>query len=265
MHAHHQETIQRVTDYFQAQPQVLAVILGGSIAHGFAQPNSDVDVLIVVSDEEHQQRLVNNNIQFVSTDLATYAEGYIDGKYISPTFLAQVEQRGSEPARFAFADGHVLFSKLDDLPGQLRRIARYPVEHKVERIKRFYAQLEAWYWYAGEGHRKRSHYLAAIGSSKLLLFGGRMLLAHNELLYPYHKWFLAVLERAPHKPEGIVEAIQALGQAPTPENITAFYNLIKDFRVWEADWKPGETLWANHFMRDSELNWLEGPTPIEDL
>ena len=265
MHAHHQATLQRVTDYFQAQPHVLALILGGSIAHGFAQENSDVDVMIVVSDEEHRQRLANNNIQFVSTELATYPDGYIDGKYISPAFLAQVEQRGSEPARFAFADGQVLFSTLDDLPGQLRRIARYPVEDKVERITRFHAQFEAWYWYAGEGHRKHSHYLAALGSSKLMLFGGRMLLAHNELLYPYHKWFLAVLARAPHKPEGMIETMQALGRQPTPENLDAFYTQLKNFRAWEADWKPGETLWANHFMRDSELNWLEGPTPIEDL
>lgn len=265
MYPHHQETIECVTEHFRAQPQVLALLLGGSIAHGFAQAASDVDVMIVVSDDEHRQRLTDNAIQYVNTELATYPEGYIDGKYVSPAFLAQIEQRGSEPTRFAFADSRILFSRLDDLADRLQRITCYPVEDKVARIKRFHAQLEAWYWYAGEGVRKHNDYLATTGSSKLLLFGGRMLLAHNELLYPYHKWFMAVLARAPHKPEGLVDVMQALSRQATPENAEAFYTLLKGFRVWEADWAPGETTWANLFMRDSELNWMDGPTPIEDL
>jgi len=76
---------------------------------------------------------------------------------------------------------------------------------------------------------------------------------------------MAVLARAPHKPEGIVDVMQTLSRQATLENAAAFYTLLKDFRVWEADWEPGETLWANQFMRDSKLNWLEGPTPIDDV
>ena len=38
MHPHHSQSIQNVTNYFQRDPEVLAVLLAGSIAHGFENP-----------------------------------------------------------------------------------------------------------------------------------------------------------------------------------------------------------------------------------
>jgi len=35
MHPHHSQTIQNVKEYFERDPQVLALLLSGSIAHGF--------------------------------------------------------------------------------------------------------------------------------------------------------------------------------------------------------------------------------------
>jgi len=258
---HHEATIQRTIDHFQAQPEVLALLLGGSIAHGWAQPTSDVDILIIVSDEEHQRRSAKNDARFYSPELATYPDGYVDGKYISPMFLTQVEERGSEPARFAFADAQVLFSHLADLAERLPRIARYPVEDKDNRIKRFQAQFQAWYWFASEAEQKQNRYLLNLAVNKLQLFGGRMVLAHNELLYPFHKWFPAMLERAPDKPEKLLEVMRTLSEAPTHANATVFYNLINDFRTWETD----DLFWADRFLHDSELTWMEGTTPIDDV
>jgi len=67
MHPHHEAAIERVVAQLRADPEVKALLLAGSIAHGFQSADSDVDLLIVVSDAE----------------------------------------RGSEPARFAFEDAHV--------------------------------------------------------------------------------------------------------------------------------------------------------------
>jgi predicted nucleotidyltransferase len=264
--AHHQETIQRTTDYFQAQPQVRALILGGSIAHGFAKETSDVDINIVVSDEEYRLRYANesdasNNLQFVTTELSTYEGGYIDGKYISEGFLSQVEQSGSEPARFAFADAKILFSRMDNLEAQLQRITRYPVEQKVERIKQFYAQFEAWHWFISEANKKQNAYLLTTAIQKQILFGGRLLLAHNEMLYPFHKWFLAVLEGAKNKPDNIVELMQSLSQSANYEQANAFYELVKGFREWEHD----PFSWGNRFMKETELAWLNRSPAVEDI
>ena len=87
MHAQHIQSIQNVTEYFQRDQEVLGLLLGGSIAHGFESPTSDVDIMILVSDIDHKKRLEENRVHFFSLDLCTYEGGYADGKYINPAFV----------------------------------------------------------------------------------------------------------------------------------------------------------------------------------
>jgi hypothetical protein len=261
MYTHHTQSIQNVTEYFQRDPEVLTLLLGGSIAHGFETPTSDIDLMIFVSDEVYKKRFAENRIHFFNTELVTYEGGYVDGKYSTQTFVRQVIEKGSEPARFAFAGSRVLFSKIDGFEEEVRQAAEYPVADKAERIKRFYAQFEAWHWYCGEALRLKNQYLLVTSVSKFILFSGRLVLAHNELLYPYHKWFLKVLDGAKEKPAGLLESIHHLNASPTTENIEALYETVKGFRPWIA----GNFNWPTQFMLDSELNWLDGKTPVDDL
>ena len=177
---------------------------------------------------------------YSSSELCVAPTAYVDGKYLTAAMLRAVAEKGSEPARFAF---------------------RYPLEAKAERMMRFAAQLEAWNWYASEALKHENPYLLGVSVDKLVLFGGRLILAHNELLYPYHKWFLRVLEVAPDQPAGLMPAIRALYVDPSVEAIGRFYELVKGFR----DWDSSGVFWPVQFMADSELNWLNGPAPVDDL
>ena len=261
MYQHHSESIDRVRAYFQDIPAVQGLLLGGSIAHGFETPSSDIDIMIVVSDEEHQQRMQAGTIQFFSCELCTYPEGYVDGKYASTGFMRQVAASGSEPARFAYADAQVLFARSDGVEALARQIARYPIEHKAARMRSFFAQFEGWNWYVSEALRLKNAYLLGVSISKLILFGGRLILAHNEMLYPYHKWFLRVLEGAPDKPVDLLPRIHALTQEPTEANTRAFFDCVRDFRVWETSAHG----WPSQFMLDSELTWMDDKTAVDDL
>ncbi len=261
MEDHHRRSIENVTRFLAPDAEVLALILGGSLAHGFAGPDSDIDVLLIVADEAYQERLQNNRITFYNQELCTYPAGYVDGKYYSQSLLKAVQAQGSEPARYAFQDAQILFSRLEGLAETLQQITRYPAEQKAARMRRFYAQFEAWYWYAGEGLKRRNQYLLNLAVSKLILFGGRLLLAHNEQLYPYHKWFLRVLAQAPDKPAEVMEQIEQLARDPSRDTIDLFYNTLKNFHAWEMS--PAG--WGGQFMLDSEWNWLAGQTPVDDL
>lgn len=261
MQPHHIETLQRASDHFAQDPAVIALLLGGSLAHGFDSATSDVDVMMVVSDEEHRRRLRDGATCFFSRELCTYADGYVDGKYISKGFIEQVRDRGSEPARFAFQDARILFCRDATLPALLAETARYPIEQKDERLWRFQAQFEAWYWYSGEALKRGNLPLLRTAIAKLTLFGGRIVLAHNELLYPYHKWFLRVLEGAPEKPPALLSLIERLAAEPDRETIDAFGDCIRGFRTWRIS----HATWPAQFMADSELNWLEQPPPVDDL
>lgn len=261
MFPHHKTAVKRVTDAFQGEPGVFGLLLGGSIAHGFAAESSDVDIMIVVSDDEYRERTASGELHYYRDDLCDYPGGYVDGKYVSRSFLGEVERHGSEPARFAFADARVLLSRMDGLSEQVARIARYPAALKADRICSFHAQLLGWMWYAGEAAKRNDAYLMGTAAMKVLLFGGRMILAHNETLYPFHKWFFTALERVPDKPEGLLAAMRRLSREQTLENAAAFRDLVLGFWEWETDGKP----WPNRFMADSELTWIRDAAAIDDV
>jgi predicted nucleotidyltransferase len=261
MHPHHRQSIRNVKEYFQRDPEVLTLLLSGSIAHRFQSPTSDIDLMIFVAEEDYQKRLQTGQLHFFNTDLCTYEGGYVDGKYLSINFVKQVLAMGSEPARFAFEGSQVLFSRIEGFQEDICKIAEYPVSEKAERIKRFYAQFEAWHWYCGEALAKTNQYLLGTAVSKLILFGGRLILAHNEMLYPYHKWFLKVLEGAKDKPVDLMACIEALTESPTAETIEAFYEKVKTFQPWSDH--PYH--WPVQFLFDSELNWMDGKTPVDAL
>jgi hypothetical protein len=43
--------------------------------------------------------------------------------------------------------------------------------------------------------------------------------------------------------------------------VEALYQKVKTFQPWIE----GEFSWPTQFMFDSELNWLDGKTPVDDL
>jgi Nucleotidyltransferase domain len=258
---HHERAIAAVTEQLRADPTVKALLLGGSLAHGFDRPESDVDLAIVVDEADYQSRLRDGRLQFATGEGCDWPGGYAEGKYVSRGFLEEVARVGSDSARFAFQDARVLFSRIDGLDALLREVTRFPVEQKAERIRRFGAQFEAWHWYGHEGLKLGDRYLIGLAVARTVLFGGRMILAHNEQLFPYHKWFLRVLERTKDRPPDLMERIAALHAEPSQATLLGFWAAIRNFRTWEGADQP----WPVQFMRDSELNWLDGRTPVDDL
>jgi hypothetical protein len=261
MYKHHEETIANITEKLKRQESVLAVILSGSIAHHFESETSDVDIMIVIPDEEYSERTASGETTYYEKESCTYEEGYIDGKYIGIDFMKQVSLKGSEPARFAFDGAQITYSKIKDLDKLLQQIAMYPVERKKENIGRFYAQLEAWKWFCEEGIKYNNPYLLTQAVSNFVLFSGRLILAHNEVLYPFHKWFIQVLRKVENKPENLMKNIDTLLRTPNKNNVENLYQSINNFREWEIS----ELRWPNIFMKDSELNWIGGNTPIGDI
>ena len=55
--------------------------------------------------------------------------------------------------------------------------------------------------------------------------------------------------------------IQTLTESPNAENIAAFYEMVKTFQPWSDD----RDHWPVKFLLDSELNWMDGRTPVDDL
>ncbi|KAK0616434.1 hypothetical protein B0T14DRAFT_497680 [Immersiella caudata] len=271
MYPHHADTIRNVTAHFEADPTVLALLLGGSIAHGFEKASSDVDVLILLSDADHAAQAKAGRLTYHNAELATYPGGFIDGKFTSICFINDVIERGSEPARYGFKDARILFNRISGLPDEeldalLRRATTYPVANKKQRLKQFRAQFAAWRWFSAEARAKGNRFLLNLAVAKLTMFGIRLILADNEMLYPFHKWAIRELERAVDKPEGVVHAIEKMNEEPSEENVQAFFEMIKGYKEWEEGMPvDGWQRWGSQFMTDVELTWLNGGMAVDDL
>jgi predicted nucleotidyltransferase len=259
--AHHQATIDRATATLRTRDDVRAVLVGGSIAHSFATASSDVDLLIVVDDDEWDRRLARGDTTELDHESPTYEGGYVDMKYTSGGFIRDVATRGSEVARFAFDGAIVAWSRIDGLEEELRAAARYPREEQSRRIRAFHAQLEYWRWMFSEGDRLGNAYVKTLAAPHVVLFAGRLILAHNAVLYPGYKWLVRVLRDVEERPAGMIGAIDAVVVAPDKRNVEALFDLVTSWR----DWGVAGQHWGTKFMLDTELAWMAGRPGIADL
>lgn len=261
MYTHHQKTIDRLVERFSPDPRFPALLIAGSIAHGWETESSDVDFLLIATQEEYEQRLVNHNLGYFATDLCDYPGGYVDGKIINLGFIEEVASCGSEPARFAFQGAYPAYSRLNVLEELLQRACAYPEQGRVSRIQSFHAQLMAWRWFMDEAEKKEDPYLKARAASELALFGARMILAHNHSLYPFHKWLRKALQQVPQCPTDLLELLDACVLQPSPATAESFYRCVLDFREWET----APESWPARFLLDTEWAWRRDASPIGDV
>lgn len=262
IYPHQQKAIDYIVGKLNADPQIDALLVSGSIAHGLNTENSDVDINIVISNDLFEQKNLKNELTYWEDMSKFYKGGYIDGKYITLDYLKLVAEKGNEPSKFALHDVILKFDRTNKAKELLEKISTFPIENIQERKIKFVAQLQAWKWYCDEALNKKDKYLLDISVSKLILFGGRLILLHNNMFFPYHKWFIKMLEIAPNKPNNLMMLIDKLLNNKTSENINEFFNAIINF----YDWSDGkEYIWSNHFLNDVEHNWIYNNEFIENL
>jgi predicted nucleotidyltransferase len=260
MRDHHRQAIDRLVDELETDPRFLAVLLAGSIARGTEMEDSDVDLILIASADEHSRRLPEGDFSYLNTEACDYPGGYAEAKVVPLSYVEEVAERGSEPARAAFVGARILCARIPELEVLLQKTTTYPESQRIPNIRSFCAQMMIWFWYLGEAERRADRYLLLRSVSEFALFAGRMILAHNRILYPYHKWFMHELEQAAEKPEGLVEKLERLLAEPSRDNATAVLGAVMNFREWE---QPAVGF-SGQFMQDSEWAWRRGDPPVAD-
>jgi len=262
IYEHQQKAIDYITEKFHADNQIDALLISGSISHGFNDENSDVDINIIVSDEIYGQKLKEQALTYWEPAENFYKGGYFDGKFFNLKYFASVAEKGNEPTRFALHDSKIAFDKTGKAADYIKKIGEYKTDRIQENTIRFLSQLEAWKWYCGESVKRNNQYLLDLSVSKLILFAGRLILLDNRLFFPYHKWFLRVLETAKNKPPEFMPMIRNLLKDKSPENVNLFYDTVKNFK----DWTNGEQYnWGSHFVYDTETVWMRQDDFIENI
>ncbi len=247
--AHHQQAVDRALTHFSAKLGVLAVILAGSLARGTQTETSDLDLIIILDDDAYT-RGEDGKVWEGAEHICDYPGGYVDLKCHPRQFLAAAAAQGSEPTRNAFLGTRCLVNSDPEIPRMLERIPVYPVELKQEKILSFYGALQlsrGFFW--GEAQKRNDPYLSMRTMTDVVLFGCRLILAHNEMLFPSHKRMLEAVDACAETPKDFRALIDALLATPNNETIHACSEAVLNFR----DWGTGD--WYMRYIDDFELWW----------
>jgi len=154
----------------------------------------------------------------------------------------------------------ISLEKDPEIPDIIKQITTYPEHQRTNKIESFHCQMRVMMGFIAEAQKRDNTYYLIHSISELVLFGGRLILAHNRILFPYHKWFLHELENAPEKPDNMLELTEKLLKEPSLDNAVKFAECIFTFNDWPL---PPEGEYVR-FTEDSEWNWLDLKTPIQD-
>ena len=254
----HERAIEQLRARYERDPNVLGLIVIGSVARGDAGARSDVDCVLVVTTEEWRRLEARSALSFRADDVMP--GGHVGGGIVELVFLLDAADRGPEPTRYAFSSARIVFTRDERIAEVLTRIPVYQERERAEKMKSFVSQLPVHLSYLELGEYSGNAWLLAETAVELVLFGGRLILAHNRILFPNRKQFIRALAAAAEKPDGIVDLAQDLMRAPSIARAKLFYDAVMGFRDWPV---PTEGHWAR-FQIDRETNWRRGPTALAD-
>jgi len=261
MYKHHQVSIENLLFYFQDDKNILAVILAGSIAKGLERADSDIDAIVVTTDERYMELSKSNKLSECIYGHCTYEGGYFDIKYCTKGYLAAVAQQGSEPSRNAFIAAKCLYCDDDEIAEIVPQIGVFQTSEKPEKMLSFYSAFSlnhGYFWSVSENNT----YLRVRTAADIVLFGYRLLLQNNEILFPCHKGLSQTVMSMENKPDRIVEKERRLLTQLSNDAKNDFVDSILNF----IDYVPPQDypVILTRFIDDNELWWYKGRPVITE-
>ena len=207
--------------------------------------------MVVVTPEEMARRSSVHEVEVVRELGHLYEGGYFDAKVVDLAFLHDVAESGSEPARWAFSGVRVVHGGTPEIADLVARIPMFPEASRDENIFDFLAQVMLLRWFVGEAEKRDDPYLLSYATSRLGLYAGRVFLAWNRMLYPFHKWFLTEVTRAPDRPAELPAMIRAAVSQPGRDTAEPLAEAVLGFRDWGLDHPRA----VARFLRNTEWQW----------
>ncbi|OPZ14688.1 MAG: hypothetical protein BWZ10_01864 [candidate division BRC1 bacterium ADurb.BinA364] len=91
-------------------------------------------------------------------------------------------------------------------------------------------------------------------ASEIILFGSRLLLAHNHELFPCQTGLLQAVRRIRRKPRGYWSALIEFAEHPCPESKEAFCRKIDGYTDWTGGRRESSRV-LTRFVEDNEWWW----------
>ena len=205
MYQHHIDSIEKLKEYFSGSDYVIAIVLDGSIVKGNERVDSDIDAIIVVTDEKYTELAKENRLAETVTGYCTYEAGYFDLKYKTKDILRRAASHASEPTRNAYRKAQVVYSTDPEIEGLVRQIEAYPVHEKADKIACFLSNLQLNRGYFMHVTSADNAYMRAHLAQEIVYSVYRLILIENEMLFPCNRRLEETVRECRKRPENIIE------------------------------------------------------------
>jgi hypothetical protein len=261
---HHQDTLDLYVRRHAGEEGLLAIVLAGSVAKGAARPDSDVDLLICLTDEGYAQMEREGRTTECVTEERFYKGGYYDIKYCTKEYLKACADHGSEPARNAYQSARVVYARDAEIEDLVRRIPVFQKGEQAEKLFSFYSTLElshAYYWTCCVSGQDNP-YLRVRTAADLVLCGLRLFLQEREVLFPCQRRLVETVRQQPggapladtadrflralgdEEEAALMRAVQAaVRYRPTQSREEIGARHIDDVELWWYKNRPNLTEW----------------------
>ena len=257
MYQHHKESLENLKNYFLEKEDVIALIFGGSVAKGCERPDSDLDAMVVITNEAYALRIQNNTTAETINGYCTYEDGYFDVKYMTKAFLEDAACKGSEPARNAFVKAQVLFTKDADIPRIVSEIPVFQKQEKEEKMLSFYSDFWLNYYYflkscPIDGYMK----LHAVNEVIYSIY--RITLQEHEILFPSNRRLEEFVENISDQTAALVRLGRRSAKSQEMEDIDQFVEYFYKITSYQKPTNVGNIL--SQYTKDFE-QWWRNPRP----
>lgn len=258
MYQHHKESLEIMKQYFQEKEECIALIFGGSVAKGMERPDSDLDGMVVISQENYEKRMEQRMLSETITGKCTYEGGYFDIKYLTKEYLKEAAKKGSEPTRNAFIGARVLFSSDPEIEKIVNQIPVFQKQEKEDKMLSFYSALSLNYHYFLKDCKPEG-YMKSHVTSEIIYCVYRMILQENEIIFPSNRRLEETVEKAQRRPENIVGLGKAYAASQSEEDADAFVKAFLDWTSYQEPADLSEVL--TRYQEDYETWWIK-PRPL---
>ena len=256
MYKHHEQSIANMKDYYRKQ-EAIALILIGSVAKGTERADSDLDGVVILSEEEYTKKEKNNTTAETIDGLCTYEGGYFDIKYMTKQYLKDLASKGSEPARNSFMKARILFCNDAEIEDILPLIPVFQKAEKEEKLLSFYSDFWLNYYYFLKSC-PIDGYMKMTTIAEIIYSIYRMILQENEILFPSNRRLEEFVESISDQSAKLVCLGRKSAKSQEMEDIDQFVKYFLEITSYQIPTNIENVL--SRYTTDFE-QWWRNPRP----